>query len=115
MLYPKILEQLNLRGYNVIAGNMLSAIFIMRARKMSKLKQVNNITMGGFPQRDTKFVQRFFADYNPIRDIQIISNCLMNLEDYLKIYHKSDKERAQIISYLNEVSVQLEQLINSYK
>lgn len=82
---------------------------------MSKSKKVNDITMGGFPQRESKFVQRFFAEYNPIRDIQIISNCLMNLEDYLQIYSKSDKERTQIISYLNELFDKLDQLKNNCK
>ena len=82
---------------------------------MSKLKQVNNITMGGFPQRDSKFVQRFFAEYNPIYEIHCISACLARLEKYITNESKSDDERAQILSYLNELSDQLDQLKNGCK
>lgn len=82
---------------------------------MSKSKKVNDITMGGFPQRESKFVQRLIGEYNPIYDIQGISACLARIEHYIKNESKSDKERAQIVSNLNEVSDQLEQLKNSYK
>ena len=82
---------------------------------MSKSKKVNDITMGGFPQHESKFVQRFFAEYNPIYDIQGISACLTRLEKYISNESKSNEECAQILSYINELSDQLDQLKNNCK
>ena len=116
MITKQSIESLKLKRYNEIAVRMFTAIFLeVRKNKMGKSKKVNDISMGGFPQRDTKFVQRFFADYNPIYDIQGISACLARLEHYIQNEPKSDEDCGRILSYLNELSYQLAQIKNSCK